>query len=847
MTRYIATVLILFSLLTAQSVPSPEKYFGFPIGADRHLLDWEQIITYLQKVANASPRVAFQQLGTTTQGRPMVMLFISDSANIAQLEHLQRLQQSIAEPFQLDSAAAEPLIRNGKLFFLVTLNIHSIEIAASQEAVELAYELATTQDSALTAALKEVVMLLVPSLNPDGQDMVVDWYRKTVGTPAEGTRPPFKYHFYADHDNNRDWFFFNLKESQLIARVLYHDWYPEVVYDQHQMGSTGARFFLPPYNDPVSPVVAPSLMAHTNALGKYVIARMHDAGFRGLVTNTIFNAYFMGTMSKTPLWQNRIGILSEAASARLASPIYLPHSSLRGMGQELPEYKQQTNFLDPWPGGWWRLRDIIDYEKAATYHMLQYLAENKSVLKRNFYRLNRQAIKKGTTEPPYYFIVPQNQWDRSAAFTMLQKLRLGNVKVHVATQDFVYNGRQFHTGDFVIPVAQPNRAYIIDLLSRHHYPDLRQFPGGPPRRPYDVTTWTLPLQMGVEVIRVDSPLSIASKPVEPAPLLDIPELTAGWYAFSPRHLNSYRILNYLLHRKVPVHVQGQGSTARFVLRVTARKATELQDVFSLYGVPLEPISGATPGSKLQPARIGIYQPYIPWVYDEGWLRLILDDFQFPYHVLQDEDLREKNNRLKTIDVLVFGSQDAKSIVKGYDGLRSQPQPEGEPQLPAKYRKGIGKSGVENIRQFVRNGGTAIFIGEACNFAIDALHLPARNVLKDASRTDFFAPGTLVRVSLDTASPLTNGMPPEANIYINNSLALKLMPYHQEIRETAVYPPYDVRVSGWLVGEQKLPGTVALVEIPYGNGKVILYGFRVHHRGQTYGTFKLLFNAFYRMK
>ncbi len=847
MIRYIAILFLLLQGLVAQPIQSPSQYFGFPIGADQRLLDWEQIVGYLQKVAAASPRVVYQELGKTTQGRPMAMLFISDSTNIAHLNKLKQYQQQLAKPFQLDSTAAQQVIHQGKLFFLVTLNIHSIEIAASQEAVELAYELATTQDPQLTAALKEVVLLLVPSLNPDGQDMVVDWYRKTLGTPAEGTRPPFKYHYYADHDNNRDWFFFNLKESQLVARVLYHDWYPEVVYDQHQMGSTGARFFLPPYNDPVSPVVDPSLMAHTNALGKYVIARMHDAGFTGLVTNTIFNAYFMGTMSKTPLWQNRIGILSEAASARLATPIYLPRSSLRGMGQELPEYKQQTNFLDPWPGGWWRLRDIIAYEKAATYNMLIYLAENKTILKTNFYRLNRKAIQQGKSQAPYYFIIPNNQWDRTAAITLLQRLRMGNVKVYRVTNDFEYHGRQFHKGDFIIPTAQPNRAYILDLMSRHHYPDLRQFPGGPPRRPYDVTTWTLPLQMGVEVIRVETPLTIAMKLVEPDYLLEISNLSAGWYTFDARHLNSYQALNYLLHRNIPVVQLGNGPTARFAVEIPASKTAEFQEVFSLYGVPIYPAKTPPSGKHLRPARIGIYQPYIPWVYDEGWLRLILDQFQFPYQVLRDEDLRENKRRLKKVDVLVFGSQNAKSILNGSDGLRNQPQPEGEPRLPAKYRKGIGKSGVENLKQFIREGGTAIFIGEACDFAIEALRLPARNVLKKTTRKEFFAPGTLVRVELDTESSLTAGMPPEANIYINNSLALKLMPYHQVIRETARYPDYDVRVSGWLIGEDKLPGTVALAEIPYGNGTVILYAFRVHHRAQMYGTFKLLFNAFYREK
>ncbi|TDI85473.1 MAG: hypothetical protein E2O78_04495, partial [Caldithrix sp.] len=341
------TIVFLNFPATSQTIPSPEQMFGFKMGSDKKLIDWDQILSYFQMLNNNSKRVQVVELGQTTLGRPMIMAIIGAEETMANLQKYQSIQQQLARPFDLDAFKAEALVRTGKLVFLITMNIHSTEIASSQESVELAYELATANSVRVGKILDNVLILLIPSLNPDGQDMVTEWYLKDVGTEYEGSRMPMKYHHYADHDNNRDWHFFNLVESRNVAKVLYHDWYPEIVMDQHQMGSHGARLFLPPYADPVNPNVAPALMASVNMLGKHVVSDLHDQGFQGVVTGTIFNAFFEGTMSKTPLWHNRIGILTEAASTRVASPIFFPKTSLRGMGIDLPDYSQQTNFLDP--------------------------------------------------------------------------------------------------------------------------------------------------------------------------------------------------------------------------------------------------------------------------------------------------------------------------------------------------------------------------------------------------------------------------------------------------------------------------------------------------------------------
>ena len=316
--------------LQGQTPRSPEDYFGHVMGADRKLIDWKQIVDYFSYLDGQSDRVTVQELGKTTLGKPFLMAIITSASDMPKLDRYREIQQALGRA-DIPPAEAAKLISEGKTVIIITLNIHATEIAASQESVELAWELATRQDDRVRKILDNVIILLVPSLNPDGQQMIVDYYEETVGTESEGASFPGLYHHYAGHDNNRDWFFFNLAESRLVAKVLYHEWYPEIVFDQHQMGSRSARLFMPPYQDPINPNVHPRLTAGTNMLGKYVVADLTDRGFTGLVTGTRFNAYFEGTMSKTPLWHNRIGILSEAASVRYATPTYHPPSSMAGM------------------------------------------------------------------------------------------------------------------------------------------------------------------------------------------------------------------------------------------------------------------------------------------------------------------------------------------------------------------------------------------------------------------------------------------------------------------------------------------------------------------------------------
>ncbi|UCH63759.1 MAG: hypothetical protein JSU77_04745 [Fidelibacterota bacterium] len=852
--RLVRSVLICFALsfpfLLAQGIKSPEAYFGHEMGADRELIDWKQIVEYFRYLDEGCNRVLVEELGQTTMGKPFLLVTITAAEDIPRLERFKEIQRLIGRAENLSPYDASALIEEGKTVVLLTLNIHATEIAASQESVELAWELATRTDQRILDILDNVILLMVPSLNPDGQQMVVDYYNETKGTESEGASFPGLYHYYAGHDNNRDLFFFNLAESRLVSRILHHDWFPEIVYDQHQMGSSSARLFVPPYQDPINPNVHPRITASVNMLGEYVASDLTDRGFTGIVTGTVFNAFFEGTMSKTPLWHNRVGILSEAASVRYATPVYHPKTSLHGMDRSLSDYQAQTNFPQPWPGGWWHLRDIIEYEKAAAYAVLDLAAMYKIRYKTTFYELNREAIEKGRTEPPYAWILPPGQHDPNAAVELLRRLRYNNIKVYRAKGPVNTGAGTVPAGSFVVPLAQANRPCIKDLMERQYYPEMRLYTGGPPIPPYDLTTWSLPLMMGVQVEAVNLPLTTALEEVD-HPSWDFPPVSddAQAYLIGRRWLGSYRLVNALLKSGQKV-----GSLAKpvltkdryfpvgsFVIPSSKKNRNTIQKAHVTYEVRLTPVSDVPESTPLKVARIAIYGPWLPSS-DEGWTRYLFDNFGFDYTVLRNKDFASLGT-LKRYDVIIMPSMSTSQIV---DGKRSPGQKDriGDPSMPIKYRGGIGKEGAENIKRYLLDGGTVLFFGRAGNFAIDELSAPASNVLNDVKSDDFYAPGSIFQVDLDTDSHLTYGMPATASIYFIQDPVYALMAGLKPHRETAVYGHTNTLLSGWVEGEKHLHNRVALAEVTTGKGRAILYGFRVQNRAQTWGTFKLLFNALY---
>ena len=478
-------------------VPSPSQFLGIEVGADRVLADYRQIVSYFRALDAASPRVEVEVLGKTTLGEEMIMAVISSEDNIRNKKRIKEISRRLADPRGLSDSDAGSLIREGKTVVLVTCNIHATEIASSQMAMEWAHTLATAADPETKRRLGEVVLLLVPSVNPDGQIMVTEWYRKHVGSKYEGGRLPWLYHHYTGHDNNRDWYMLTQLETRALNRAVYHEWNPQVFVDEHQMQSIGPRMFIPPFADPVDPDVHPLIWREVNSIGANMAFRLEQANKSGLIYGFVFDAYWLGGTRNTGWWKNITGLLLETASARIASPVYIEPTELRGGGKGLIDYKPTINHPNPWKGGWWRMRDIMDYERIASDALLEIAADRREDLLRNLVTRARAAIAHAKTGEAYR--IPREQHDWPTAQHLAWLMAEHNVEV-----------RQAQNGDYWIPLAQPYAKFITEMLEPQRYPEVRLQPGKEILQPYDVSTWTLPLQMGVRVERTPLPAALAT-------------------------------------------------------------------------------------------------------------------------------------------------------------------------------------------------------------------------------------------------------------------------------------------------------------------------------------------------
>ena len=556
---------VLSPLPSAEAAPpTPEASLGFRVGADRKLADYGQIVRYFEALDRESERIQLEKLGPTVLGREMVMAVISSEANLKNAERYRAIARRLADPRGLDPAEAGRLVGEGKVILLVTCNIHSSEIGSSQMAMEWAHALVTSDDPRVRGWLDEVILLLMPSINPDGTDMIVEYYRKYLGTESEGGRLPWLYHHYAGHDNNRDWYILKLPETRMVNRVLHHEWFPQVFLDEHQMGATTPRIFVPPYADPHTPLVHPLQWRLNDLIGTAMALRLEQAGKSGVIYSYAYDAYWPGGTKNTACLKNVIGLLTEVSSVRIATPIYVDPAELSGGRKGLPEYQAQMNFPNPWPGGWWRLRDIVDYELIASNSLLETCATYRAEILRANYEMAKSAIAQGANEAPYAYVIPPAQHDRVAAARMVDLLREHGVEAKVARAGFTTaDGRQFPAGSHVILAAQPYRPFLVEMMERQRYPEVRQ---GPDTReifrPYDVTAWTLPLLMGVDWARVDRPFAADLAPIEASVLPAGEVLGEGSAGFAIDADNAaISAVNRLLARGVAVERATEGFSA----------------------------------------------------------------------------------------------------------------------------------------------------------------------------------------------------------------------------------------------------------------------------------------------
>jgi len=791
-------ILLILSLAAAQApaaVPTPESHFGHRMGEDRKLLDWEKVVSWFQALEKSSDRIRVRILGQSAAGRPFLAATISSAANLRQLERYRDIQKRLADPRGTPEAEAARLFVEGKSVVLITCSVHSTEVASTLTAVELAWRLLTEDRPKFRAILENTIFLLVPSLNPDGVDIVTQWYRKTLGTPYEATSPPELYHKYVGHDNNRDWYIFSQPETRLTITQLHNAWHPQIVYDVHQQGPFASRMFVPPWMDPVDPNVDPLIAQQCNMIGAGMAADLTAAGKTGVAMNAIYD--FWTPARHYQAYHGGMRILSESASARLASPITVRPEQINETAPGYLPRQRSWNYLEPWTGGEWRLRDIIDYQLIAMESVLYQAAIRREDLLRNFYRIGQRTVARTS---PYAFVVPSPQADPGSSRKLLETLAFGLVEIERAEDRFQAGGSQFGAGSYVIRMQQPYGSFAKTLLERQQYPDLRLYPGGPPKRPYDVTAHTLPLLMGVEVATIATPFEAKARKADRFEFAYRGERAEGVLPASD--IDSWKQVN---------RVWAQGGS---LWRDPAGGDFHLRR------------SSSTLVESRRP-RIGLYRSHMPSM-DEGWTRWLLEQFGFAYQSVRNDQVQA--GRLgERFDVLLFPDQPASAIAAGYR----------EGSMPPEFTGGLGEKGAASLKEFAAAGGTLVFLNHSTEYAVDHLGVKLDNAVKGVSNRDFYSPGSLLNVTLQPGHPLTRGLPTQIAIWSEGSPAWKT---GDEVRSLATYPASGILASGWLLGEKYLAGNSALAEATAGKGRIILFGMRPQYRGQSYQAFKMLFNA-----
>lgn len=752
--------------LTAQApstIPTPASVLGWEPGTDRKLPTWQQVTTYFRALDKASPRVSVRTLGKTVQGRDFIVAYIADPATLANLPRYQQIQRKLMDPRLRQAGELPRLLDQGKNVILITSSIHSTEVGGFLTPFVLADRLARGNTPEVREILQNTIIMLVPSQNPDGVDIVGNWYRSTLDTPAEGMQPPELYHYYTGHDNNRDWYAFTQPETRYTVDSLYTPWDPQIVNDVHQQGANAGRIFIPPYMDPLEPNIDPILTGATNALGMSMAWRIIREGKTGVATNASYDQW--SPARQYSLNHRGARILTETASARLASSVTLPFSAL-GTGRGYDARVQSWNYPALWRGGKWGIGDIVAYQSAASWALLSQAARDRRQWLETYATLGDRALDPSypwalDSDVPSAFIIPKNQKDPQALQRLVWTLQHGQVEIRETTAPVAAGGATQPAGSYAVVVRQPFGSYAKALLEPQQYPNLREYPGGPPKRPYDVTAHTLPLLFGVDVHPVKGDVAVSDKLVPPMPE---PSFTVAGLT---------------------------GNTAR---------------------------------------RIGIYKSYAASM-DEGWTRWVFDTHKVPFTSVVDKDLRAGNLNAR-FDVIVIPDQSPGQITRGLGTA-----------FPDSLRGGLGEAGEKALESFVENGGTVLAFNEASDFAIEAFKLPVKNVLAGVRNTEFYAPGSLFKVTLDKSNPIAaRHTASTAAVWFEDSPAFEITD-PSKAKAVATYETTgSALASGWLLGAERLQGKAALVEASVGKGKVVLYGFRPQYRGQTNATLPLIWDA-----
>ncbi|HKB09119.1 MAG TPA: M14 metallopeptidase family protein [Vicinamibacterales bacterium] len=874
-------LLLVPAVLAANGIPTPESVFGFKPGADYKLATYDQSVDYFRRLDAVSKNVRLVQAGATTQGRPMYFALVSSAENLARIDHYREIARRLAHPQGLTEAEARRLAREGKAFVHIDGGLHSTEVAGWSHTPQLLYDLVNrAADPDLKPILDNVVLMLWPTINPDGQQMVAEWYMKNVGTPYELSGLPRLYQEYVGHDNNRDAYMLNMVESRVLEHT-WRQWEPQIIYVHHQSGPFPTRIWLPPFSEPVG-VDAPFVISReVNMIGMAIAKGLEERGQVGAThMGTAFDAWYPGYVDYAPNFKNIAAFWTETALYQYATP---HEYTVAEFPPSMRDLRPQSLYASPWPPGWWRLRDAVQYMETASLSVLEFAAKYKESLLYNRYQAGRDQIALGRRKPPFAYVIPQQQRDPVAAVELLRRMAFGGIRVSVLTDAASIDGESFPAGTWVIPTDQEFAALAREVLDLQRYPDLRQYPGGPPERPYDAAGWSLPLQMGVHVVAATTdlgdevrgklkPIGAMPEPkIKPTPYEaalkndaaafdSVPgagfntDPAAGAIAppegritgsgavlmLDPAQNNTFKALNRAWEQGATVQASAgsAGAPVRYSVRGLAETAQE--ELVRSLALQAERTLSA-PGRAVRRPRLGLFQPW-SGAMDEGWTRWVLEQYGFRLVAVRPEDFASPLD--DKIDVLII-ADDARVPVAGASGAGRQGGRGGQDdrrQIRPEYAYQLTPADLQRFEQFVRGGGTVVCLSNASTFAIQQLKLPVRNVVAGLRSDEFFLRGSIVEVTTDPSHPVMAGMPAKAAVFVDGSPVFEPEDQFTGTVLARYQESGSPLLSGYLIGENYLHGKAAALDVPLGDGHVVLIGFRPEWRGQPFGTFRVLFNA-----
>ena len=795
------SIYLLLGVSCVAAVPTPESVLGHKPGDDFYLATYDDALGYFRKLAASSNRIKLVEVGKTTQGRDWYIAFISNPENLAQLDHYKDISRRLAVARGINEAQARQLSRDMKPIIHIDGGLHATEVANAQHTIQLGYDLVASEDPEYKTIRDNLIVELWFSINPDGQNIVANWYRQNLGTPYEVSPLPVLYQEYVGHDNNRDGYMLNMIESRVVTKATLET-QPLVFYTHHQTAPFPGRIYLPPFADPISGNMHPLMLRWLSLIGMTIAQYLDQHGMPGSMHEESFDVWYPGYLDNMGNFRHTISFFTETALYRYATPHFYTVD-------EFPQNRQDMHaeglYPSPWKGGWWRLSDACKYMYGASMAVLDLAAKYRETMQYNKYRAARDTIEQFEKEPPFAYVIPREQHDAPTAAVLIEKLMLQGIEVHQSAKPDAW----------VILMNQPFSGLVKELFEAQKYPD-------PKQRPYDVTGWTLPYQMGVEAHAMTIPLTPEfRRGLEP--ITSVKGLAAP---FTHSANASLRAVNQILAAKGTVSFAGDE------ISVTNFDKAKLDAI--LAANRLRSVATKEAGKPVKAARIALYRSWNANM-DEGWTRWIFEQFDFPFTSAYNPDIIGGHLKEK-YDVIVLPDASARSIMEGYR----------TGTVPERYAGGIGEQGVDELRDFVNEGGTLIAFNNASMFAIEQFKLPVENVLSGLRQDQFLCSGCLLKVHIEDAkNPWAAGLALDPIVMFERGPAFDTK---TDFKGTVLarYPKERTPLeSGYLVGADRIQGKAAAIDAAYGKGHILLLGFRPQWRGQSHGAYKFFFNALYQ--